>query len=674
MKKAFALTIICLCRLACQAATFGTVVPVTGGATDLVLDEPRGRLYIVDTTQNRIDVYSTAQKRFLNPIPVGTQPLSAAISRDGARLYVTIYSSSALEVVDLDSATVVRRVSLPASPEGVAVGGDERVLITTLGSGASNAENRLLLYDPNLTGEDALRAVATTLPAPTTPSTTVTSSRVYMMTRSNLTASADGRWIIGLNNPSASSRQMFVFEVASGSMLRSRTLTSISNVLSVSPNGDRFMAGLSLFDAGTLAITAQQNTANSLYPFPNNANFSTQSNQGGSVFAPDMSVVYSAFNIAPVTSATASAATNTSQLLLSDPDNLLIRLGIQLPENLTGKMVITSDGATIYALSQSGFVIIPVSTIYDNPIASIESPAILLAYDQCGVTSSKRTGEVVVRNIGKGRLTATAQVFTSSAVTFSFPIAGQQGVNIPLPPTAGGGAAGGIPIGGGGLGGGAGAGAPGGAFPIILPQDPTTGAGGGQIMIPPGAAGLAGAAGAGGAAFDPRGSNLSAAQQTGVSSAAPTLTTRRTDTETIFQFGFNSNAAKSLGTQTPTDFLVQAAEAINIPARIRAYQNYRNAEANGDVRTAPTSVSTSEGLVDTVMDSVRQRLYIANSGLNRVEVFDTRANQFLAPIKAGQLPRSLAMTPNGKLLYVANSGGESISIVDLDRGEVTGKV
>ena len=51
------------------------------------------------------------------------------------------------------------------------MGGDERVLITTLGSGASNAENRLLLYDPNLTGEDALRAVATTLPAPTTPTT-----------------------------------------------------------------------------------------------------------------------------------------------------------------------------------------------------------------------------------------------------------------------------------------------------------------------------------------------------------------------------------------------------------------------------------------------------------------------------------------------------------------------
>ena len=135
MKKALALTILCLCRLACQAATFGTVVPIAGGATDLVLDEARGRLYIVDTTQNRIDVYATAQKRFLNPIPVGKQPLSAAISRDGTRLYVTIYSSSALEVVDLDSATVVKRVSLPVSGKAlrsVKSGGAVKVTVPVL--------------------------------------------------------------------------------------------------------------------------------------------------------------------------------------------------------------------------------------------------------------------------------------------------------------------------------------------------------------------------------------------------------------------------------------------------------------------------------------------------------------------------------------------------------------
>ncbi|MBI4877968.1 MAG: beta-propeller fold lactonase family protein, partial [Acidobacteria bacterium] len=425
MRRGLVLAILCLCGLAGRAATFGTVVPIAGGATDLVLDEARSRLYIVNTTQNRVDVYSTSQKRFLNAIPVGGQPVSAALSRGGKYLYVTAYQSSSLEIVDLDAATVVQRVSLPAAPEGVAVGGDERVLITTTGSGANNAENRLLLYDPNQSGESALLAVATTLPAPAVPQTPAPSSRVYMSTRSNLTASADGRWIVGLNNPSTSSRQMFVFEVASGSILRSRTLTSISNVLSVSPSGDRFMAGLSLFDTGTLAITAQQNTANSMYPFATNANFNTQQNQGGSVFAPDMSVLYSAFNIAPVNST--NTVTLTSQLLLSDPDNMLIRMGLQLPENLTGKMVIDSRGDNIYALSQSGFLAVPISTMYDYPIAEVTEPAVLLLNDQCGATSALRSVEISVRNAGKGNMTATAQVLQTTGTTFTFPIGGQTG-------------------------------------------------------------------------------------------------------------------------------------------------------------------------------------------------------------------------------------------------------
>jgi hypothetical protein len=34
--------------------TFGTVVPVLGGATDIVLDEGRNRIYLVNANQNRV--------------------------------------------------------------------------------------------------------------------------------------------------------------------------------------------------------------------------------------------------------------------------------------------------------------------------------------------------------------------------------------------------------------------------------------------------------------------------------------------------------------------------------------------------------------------------------------------------------------------------------------------
>jgi uncharacterized protein (TIGR03437 family) len=46
----------------------------------------------------------------------------------------------------------------------------------------------------------------------------------------------------------------------------------------------------------------------------------------------------------------------------------------------------------------------------------------------------------------------------------------------------------------------------------------------------------------------------------------------------------------------------------------------------------------------------------------------------MAPIKVGQLPRSLALSPDGNTLYVANTGGESISIVDLDKMQAVDRV
>src|SRR5687768_4430304 len=131
------------------SATFGTVVSLVGGASDLVLDEPRGRLYLVNTTLNRVEVYHIAQRRFLAPIPTDSLPLAGAMSRNGRFLYVTAHDGAALDVIDLETLAVANRVGLPAKPEGIAIGNDERILITTIGTGAGNAQNTLLIYDPN---------------------------------------------------------------------------------------------------------------------------------------------------------------------------------------------------------------------------------------------------------------------------------------------------------------------------------------------------------------------------------------------------------------------------------------------------------------------------------------------------------------------------------------------
>ena len=51
-----------------------------------------------------------------------------------------------------------------------------------------------------------------------------------------------------------------------------------------------------------------------------------------------------------------------------------------------------------------------------------------------------------------------------------------------------------------------------------------------------------------------------------------------------------------------------------------------------------------------------------------------KQQQFLTPITVGQLPQSIAFGGDANTLYVANSGSEYLSVVDLTKGAVTGKV
>ena len=101
-------------------------------------------------------------------------------------------------------------------------------------------------------------------------------------------------------------------------------------------------------------------------------------------------------------------------------------------------MVITKDGSRIYALSESGFVVLPLSTMNQIPIAMPDQNVVLLANDQCGVTARSRRPAVTVKNMGGGnRMTVTAQLQPTTAGN-----AGLGGVGGP----GGGGPAGGVVI------------------------------------------------------------------------------------------------------------------------------------------------------------------------------------------------------------------------------------
>ena len=133
---------------------------------------------------------------------------------------------------------------------------------------------------------------------------------------------------------------------------------------------------------------------------------------------------------------------------------------------------------------------------------------------------------------------------------------------------------------------------------------------------------------------------------------------------------FNSAAARTLGTAAPDQLLIQSAEAVNIIPYVRVFQNSRNSEAAGTILPMDVGASTT-GLTDMVQDTARRRLYLANPGLNRIEIFDMQAQKLLTPISVGQLPRALALSSDGNTLFVANNGGENVSVVNLTNNAVT---
>ncbi len=383
-------------------ATFGTVIPLAGGTpSDLVLDQSRSQLYLVNTAGNRIDILSTSTNTLTGHISVGRGPLAAALSMDNAWLYVTNGTDSSLSVISLATMAVAQTVTLPAAPQGIEVGADGRALVTTAGTGTAAAPaNTLLIYDQTQPPATQLTAVVTP-PAPSTPAPLNTQTLATPDTKfySKLLRTPDGQYIVGLFSPTTSTTYMFVYEVASGTILRNRTVTGQSTVLSMSPDGSRFMAGYTLYDVATLSALGQMDNANA--PFSFSVAFSTRQNTGGSVFTPDGKSLYAAFNTATFT--TPPPPTSASVLLVANPTNLGISLGIHLPESIVARMVITSDGSNAWSLSASGLIYLPISTLYTYPILSVSSAQVFLSENPCNPGLAQ--GTVQVENLGAGKLT-----------------------------------------------------------------------------------------------------------------------------------------------------------------------------------------------------------------------------------------------------------------------------
>ncbi|WP_321477648.1 hypothetical protein [uncultured Paludibaculum sp.] len=342
--------------------TFGKVVALGGASADLALDESRGVLYVANFTANRIDVVSTQTGALTRSINVASQPSSLSISPDGRYLVVGHYGNfaspstpkNALSVIDLDS-RAKQTFALSAPPFGVAFGIDGQALVVT--------SKQFLLFDPELGTMlvlDTIAGVAAkTLPQP--PANFPTE-----IVGASVQASGDGLVIHGVTDTI-----LFTYDVSSRTVYSSGYVSEPAlgpRAISVSRDGSHFLAGWAMFDR--VSVTNQ-------FPDP-----SGLLNIGSHAIDSDRGLVYA--EIPQSTSTTDSdsgsgsgggtSTGNTPDTTLPDPvmmiadaDNLAVRERVKLPEHLAGKGILSSDGSMMYALSESGIMMLPVGNLAGSP-------------------------------------------------------------------------------------------------------------------------------------------------------------------------------------------------------------------------------------------------------------------------------------------------------------------
>ncbi|HUA19896.1 MAG TPA: hypothetical protein VMB25_14195 [Bryobacteraceae bacterium] len=354
---------------AAWGGTFGTVVSIGGEAADLALDSTRGVLYIANFTANRIDVMSLANNTIQTSINVAAQPNSIALSPDAHYLVATNFGNGTAPGSPANAVTVIdlttngqQTFALGSAPLGVAFGIDGLALIAT--------STDFLLLDPasGTTEEiDTLAdVVAKTLPVPP-------ANFPADISAASVVASADGLTIYGLGG--STSTVTFRYDVNLKAIFPGGVVTSTGilgpRVVSLNSDGSEAMAGW-------VMVNTQGTFVNY---FPQHTN---QFSVGTTLFDDSRGLLYAQI---PQTQG------ETPTLMLVDSSNLMLHQRLNLPENLTGKSVLSPDSNTMYAVSASGVTVLPVGSLNQQPRVQAQQEDVVFRGSFCnqGVANQQVT-------------------------------------------------------------------------------------------------------------------------------------------------------------------------------------------------------------------------------------------------------------------------------------------
>jgi uncharacterized protein (TIGR03437 family) len=357
-----------------QAGTFGTVVPIGGAAADLALDPLRGVLYIANFTANRIDVMTLSNNAVQTSINVPSQPSSISISPDAHWLLVANYgnnttgsSTNALTLIDLTNANAMQTFTVANPPLSVAFGLDDNALVVTTGE--------FIIFNPSV-GTTTLVATIPTVVTNAIPQPPASFPSNF--TQATAAVSADGLTIAGMGGGTSTGILEYRYNVATHG-LQATTYSAAPpagpRVVSLSQNGSLSTFFWSVQDTN-LNVTAQFSNVSGLL------------NVGTTLIDSSRNLIYAQI---PPTGTTATVNTTAPVLTIVDSDNLTFEDQIQLPENLTGKSILSADNNTMYGISDSGVMVLPVGSFAKYPRLSASTEDLLFLGNFCNRNALTQT-------------------------------------------------------------------------------------------------------------------------------------------------------------------------------------------------------------------------------------------------------------------------------------------
>jgi uncharacterized protein (TIGR03437 family) len=365
----FAIIAAFLAVISAGANTLGTVVPIGGQSADLALDEARGVLYVANFTANRIEVVNLSDYSIRTSINVAAQPSSLALSADGRFLVVTNFSNfvapasqgNGLTVIDLTTSGH-QTFALGNPPLGVAFGIDNLALVVTT--------KEYLLFDP-VSGTTTLldtiaNVTAKTLPVPA-------ASLPPDVTTASVAVSGDGLTIYGMGGSTSTFTYKYDVinrQVSPGGVVLSSGVLGPRTV-SLNQDASKVMAGWVMVDKRGSFVNYFKNKTNQF-----SVGTTVFDNQRNRLYAQIPAVI----GEAPV-------------FQITDADNLTVLEKFQLSENFTGKSILSSDNNTLYGVSDSGVMIIPVGSLNRVPrlAASVEDVVFRGSFCARGVATQQIT-------------------------------------------------------------------------------------------------------------------------------------------------------------------------------------------------------------------------------------------------------------------------------------------